>query len=163
MAMGSDLSSGPSGVSSVREPRISRLHQNTSGRDISGNCFFSFRQRITLNGAFEDCTLPAPHVSDEKEEWALIFAGVEEEHFLQFNCVCNENAPQFERTKTVEIMMAIDPGTASDEFESSEHERKEPEEIGGVLDWYLDTVDPLEPDVAEAASASAQPTPVETA
>ena len=59
--------------------------------------------------------------------------------------------------------MAIDPDTAPHEAESSEAERKEPDEIGGAPDWYLDTFDPLEPDVAEAASAGAQPTPVETA
>ena len=59
--------------------------------------------------------------------------------------------------------MAIDPDTAPDEIESSEDARKEPEEIGGVPDWYLDTFDPLEPDVAEAASACARPMPVETA
>ena len=59
-------------------------------------------------------------------------------------------------------MIAIDPETAPDEVESSEDERKEPAEIGGMPDWYLDTFDPLELDVAEAASASARPTPVET-
>ena len=50
-------------------------------------------------------------------------------------------------------MMAFDPETGPDEAESSEDEQKEPEEIGGVPDWYLDTFDPLEPDVAEAAGA----------
>ena len=93
----------------------------------------------------------------------IVDAGVEEADLLQFDCICNENAPQFQRTKTVEIMMAIDPDIAPDEVESSEDERKEPEEIGGASDLYLNTVDPLEPDVAEAASASARPTPVETA
>ena len=29
---------------------------------------FPHRQRLTLNGAFEDTTLPAPHVTDEKED-----------------------------------------------------------------------------------------------
>ena len=59
--------------------------------------------------------------------------------------------------------MAIDPETAPDEVESSEHEHKEPEEVCGVPDWYLETFDPLEPDVAEVAGASARPTLVETA
>ena len=59
--------------------------------------------------------------------------------------------------------MAIDPDTAPDEAESSADERQEPDEIGGVPDWYLETFDPLEPDVAEVASASARPTLVETA
>ena len=54
-------------------------------------------------------------------------------------------------------MMAIDPDTAPYEAEPSEDERTELDEIGGVPDWYLDTVDPLEPDVAEAGNAGAQP------
>ena len=37
--------------------------------------------------------------------------------------ICNDNAPQFRRTKTVEIMIALDPDTASDEAESSEDAR----------------------------------------
>ena len=59
--------------------------------------------------------------------------------------------------------MAIDPDTAPYEAESSEGEHKEPDEIGGAPSWYLDTLDPLEPDVAEAANAGEQPTPAEIA
>ena len=36
-----------------------------------------------------------------------------------------------------------------------------PEELGGAPEWYLDSFDPLEPDVAEAEHVSAQPTPTE--
>ena len=57
-------------------------------------------------------------------------------------------------------MLAIDPDTAPYEAESSGDERKELDEMGGAPDWYLDTFDPLEPDVAEAANAGAQPTHV---
>ena len=57
-------------------------------------------------------------------------------------------------------MLAIDPDTAPDEVQSFEDGRK-PEEIGGALEWYLDTFDPFEPDVAEATSTAAQPTPFE--
>ena len=57
-------------------------------------------------------------------------------------------------------MLAIDPDTAPYEAESSKDERKEPDEIGGAPDWYLDTFDPLEPDVADAGE---QPTPIEAA
>ena len=60
-------------------------------------------------------------------------------------------------------MLAINPDTAPYEAASSEDERKELDDIGGAPDWYLDTFDPLEPDVAEAANAGAQPTPVEAA
>ena len=123
---------------------------------------FPLRQRLTLNGAFEDTILLAPHVTDEKEEWGvMVEAGTEEEDLLQFDGICNENAQRFQRTKTVEIMLAIHPDTAPDEAESSEDERKEPEEIGGAPEWYLDTFDPFEPDVAEATSVAVQPTPVE--
>ena len=86
---------------------------------------FPLRQRLTLNGAFEDTILPAPHVTDEKEDWGVIVdAGTEEEDLLQFDGICNENAPRFRRTKTVEIMLAIDPDTAPEEVESSEDENK---------------------------------------
>ena len=122
------------------------------------------QQRLTLNGAFGDSTLPAPHVIDEKEKWGVIVdTGVEDEDLLQFEGICNENSPQFRRIKTVEIMMAIDPDTAPHEAESSEDEHKEPDEIVGAPDWYLDTFDPLQADVAEVAGAGAQPTPVEAA
>ena len=125
---------------------------------------FPFRQRLTLNGAFEDPTLPAPHVIDEKDDWGVIVdTGVEDGDLLQFEGICNQNSPQFRRTTTVEIILVIDPDTAPYEAESSEDEHKEPDEIGGVPDWYLDTFDPLEPDVAEAANAGEQPTPIEGA
>ena len=125
---------------------------------------FSFQQRLTLNLAFEDSTLPALHVIDEKEDWGVIVdTGVEDEDLLQLEGICHEKSQQFRIIKTVEIMMAIDPDTAPYEAESSEDGHKEPDEIGGVPNWYLDTFDPLEPDVAEAASAGAQPTPLEIA
>ena len=68
---------------------------------------------------------------------------------------------RFQISKTVEIMLAIDPDTAPDEAESSEDERKEPEEIGKAPEWYLDTFDPFEPDVAKATSIAAHPALVE--
>ena len=109
-------------------------------------------------------TLPAPHVIDEKEEWGgIVDAGVENQDLLQFEGICNENSQQFQRSKTVEIMLAINPDTVPYEVEFSKDERKELDEICGAPDWYLDTFDPLEPDVAEAANAGAQPTPVEAA
>ena len=125
---------------------------------------FPCQQRLTLNGAFEDSTLPAPRPNDEKGEWGVIIdTGVEDEDLLQFKGICSENSPQVQRMKMIKIMMAIDPDTAPYEAEPSEDERTELDEIGGVPDWYLDTVDPLEPDVAEAGNAGAQPTPVEAA
>ena len=74
---------------------------------------------------------------------------------------CNENAPQFRRGKTAEIMSAIDPDVVPEEVESAEDEHKAPEEIGGPPDWYFDDFDPLEPDVGEAGHVSAQPIPTE--
>ena len=90
-------------------------------------------------------------------------AGVEEEDVLQFDGVCNESALQFQRTQTIEIMMAIDPDTAPEEAESLEDDQKSFEEPGGAPDRYLDPFDRLEPDVAEAVGACAQPTPVDAA
>ena len=66
---------------------------------------------------------------------------------MQFERICNENSPQFLIIITVEIMMAVDPDTAPYDAESSEDDHKEPDEIVGVPGWYLDTFDPLEPDV----------------
>ena len=77
---------------------------------------FPLRQRLTLNGAFEDTILHAPHVIDGQEDRGVIVdAGTEEEDLLQFDGICNENAPRFRRTNTVEIMLAIDPDTAPEE------------------------------------------------
>ena len=71
----------------------------------------------------------------------------------------NENAPKLKKTKTVETMLALDPDNAPDEAESSEDDKEL--EPGGPPEWYLNDFEPLEPDVAEAASLGAQPTPVE--
>ena len=57
-------------------------------------------------------------------------------------------------------MLAIDPDTAPEEAASSEDENK-PDEICGAPEWYLDTFDPLEPDVVEANDTAAQPTAIE--
>ena len=35
-------------------------------------CSFPVQQRLTLHGAYEDTTLPAPMVTDEAEQWAVI-------------------------------------------------------------------------------------------
>ena len=63
----------------------------------------------------------------------IVDAGVEEEDLPQFEGICNENVPQFQKTKTIEIMMAVDPDTAPDEAESSEDERKYPKEISALI------------------------------
>ena len=93
----------------------------------------------------------------------IVDSVVEDGDLLQFEGICNENSPQLLIINTVEIMMAIDPDTVPYDVESSEDQYKEPDEIGGVPDWYLDTFDPLEPDVSEAANAGEQPTPIEAA
>ena len=121
---------------------------------------FPFQQRLTLNAAFEGTTLPAPLITDETKKWGVIAKDdVDEDDLLNFDGVWNENAPKFQRTKTVEIMLALDPHNAPNEDESSEDAKEL--EPGGPPEWYLDDFDPLEPDVAEAASLGAQPTPVE--
>ena len=53
---------------------------------------FPFQQCLTLNGAFEDSTLPAPHVINDKEKWGVIVdTGVEDAYLLHFEGICNEN------------------------------------------------------------------------
>ena len=42
----------------------------------------------------------------------IVDTGVEHEDLLQFEGICNENSPHFQKIKTIEIMMAIDPDTA---------------------------------------------------
>ena len=54
--------------------------------------------------------------------------GVDEDDLLKFDSVCNENALRFRKTKTVEIMMAIDPDIAPGEAESSEDDKSSPED-----------------------------------
>ena len=58
-------------------------------------------------------------------------------------------------------MLAIDPDVIPEDAESSEDEQEAPEELGRAPEWYLDSFDPLEPDVAEAELGSAQPTVTE--
>ena len=57
-------------------------------------------------------------------------------------------------------MLAIDPDTAPEVLVPSEGENK-PKEIGGAPEWYPDTFDALQPDVAEANDTAAMPTPIE--
>ena len=68
--MGSGLSSGLSLASLLLENRASRV----SIRTVVDVTFpevvsFSFQQRLALNRAFDDSTLPDLQVIDEKEEW----------------------------------------------------------------------------------------------
>ena len=152
-------------ASLLSENRASRVSFRTLADVAFPECvLFPFQRRLTLNCAFEDSTLPALHDTNEKELWAVIVdSGFDDEGLVQFEGICNENSPQFQTIQTVEIMMAIDPDTSPHEAESSEDEQKEPDEIGGAPNWYLDTFDPLEPDVAEAANAGVRPTPAEAA
>ena len=123
---------------------------------------FPFKQRVMLHGAFEDAALPAPHVSNDTKKLEVV-AEEGADVLLEYDGLLNENARRFKKTRTIEIIMAIDPDTAPEEVESPEDEQIAFEEPGGAPDWYLDILEPLEPDVAEAASACAQPTPVEAA
>ena len=162
--MGSDLPSGPSSVALVRESSVPSVYRGCGRRDLPGGCILSTRQLLTLHGAFEDSTLLALHVADEMETWGMIAEErMEDEDLLKFDGIFKENAQQFRRTKTVEIMMAIDPDTVPKEAESAEDEQKAFDEPGGAPDWYLDAFDPLEPDVEEVVRAGDQPTPMEAA
>ena len=70
--MGSDVSSRPL-ASLLSENRVSRV----SIRTVTDVTFpevvsFPLRQRLTLNGAYKDVTLQAPHVTDEQENWGVV-------------------------------------------------------------------------------------------
>ena len=79
--MGSDLSSGPSCVFLLSENRAPRVSMRTLADVIFPEVIsFPLRQRLTLNGAFEDTILSAFHVTDEKEELGVIVGpGTEED------------------------------------------------------------------------------------
>ena len=110
-------------ASLLSENRASRVSFRTLA-DVAfpEGVLFPFQRRLTLNCAFEDSTLPALHDTNEKELWAVIVdSGFDDEGLVQFEGICNENSPQFQTIKTVEIMMAIDPDTSPHEAESSEN------------------------------------------
>ena len=158
--MGSGLPSGPSRVSSFGQPCLTCFYQNGGRRHFPRSGFRSASATACVEWCLRRHYSSSPHVTDENEDWGVIVDAVaEEEDLLQFDGICNENALRFRRTETVEIMLAIDPDTAPDNAESSDDNK--PEEICGAPELYLDIVDPLEPDVAEANDTAAQPTPIQ--
>ena len=66
-----------------------------------------------------------------------------------YNCMCNENAPKFWKTKVVEVMMAIDPDTGPDDL-------VDPSDSPGPADGDYAAVGP---DVEEVAELSSLPPP----
>ena len=107
-------------------PLASLLLENRSFRvssrtvaDVTFPEVVSFPIRSRVQIAFDDSTIPALHVADEKETWGVIVEeGAGAEDLLKFDCICKENAQQFQRTNAVEIMMAIDPGTIPEDGDS---------------------------------------------
>ena len=49
---------------------------------------------------------------------------MDEDDLVKFDSMWNENAPKFQRTKTVEIMLALDPDNAPDETDSLEDDKE---------------------------------------
>ena len=70
---------------------------------------FPLRQTLNLHGAFEDLTLPSPHISDDTEQWSVMTDEVGSADVLEYDSLLKENAPRFRRTRIVETMMAIEP------------------------------------------------------
>ena len=55
-------------------------------------------------------TLPAPYVSDDTEKLEVVAEEGTDDGF-EYDGMLKEHAPRFRKTKTVEVMMAIDPET----------------------------------------------------
>ena len=75
---------------------------------------FLLKQRLTRHGALEDATLPAPCASDTNEKLEVV-AEEGTDDLLEYDGLLNENAARFKKTKTVEVMMALDPDTGSND------------------------------------------------
>ena len=103
---------------------------------------FLLQQRFTLHAAFDDTTLPAPMVTDSTEKWEVI---VEEraDDLFKYDGMCKENIMCFQKTTVVELMMAIDPGTAPDDPDTAPDDRADTPGAQGPANDYA----AVEPDV----------------
>ena len=62
---------------------------------------FPLRQRLNLQGAFEDLTLPSPHFTDDTEQWSVVTDEVGSADVLEYDGLLKENALRFEKTRIV--------------------------------------------------------------
>ena len=46
---------------------------------------FPLRQRLNLQGAFEDLTFPSPHISDDTEQWSVVTDEVGSADVLEYD------------------------------------------------------------------------------
>ena len=117
---------------------------------------FPLRQRLNLQGAFEDLTLPSPHFSDDTEQWSVVTDEVGSADVLEYDGLLQENAPRFERTRIVETMMAIEP-------DLEEQVDVDVDATPAFGDGSPSTdFAAIELNVAEAEEIGLQPTPAET-
>ena len=97
--MGSELPRNSPRVTSFGKPRVQSFDQDRRGRSLLSS-FVSFvvQQRLTLHGAFEDTTLPAPMVTESTEKFQVT---VEEgaDDLFEYGGICKESAPRFRKTK----------------------------------------------------------------
>ena len=82
-------------LSSYRASRVSirTVHDVIFPEVVS----FPLRQRLNLQGAFEDLTLPSPHFSDDTEQWSIVTDEVGSADVLEYDGLLQENAFVFRR------------------------------------------------------------------
>ena len=98
-------------------------------------------------------------MSDDTEKLEIV-AEEGSDDILEFDGMLNMNAPRFRKTKTVEVMMALDPDNENDDDDNNDDPNATPvlhEDGDGINADY----DAVEPDVADAATLGDQPTAAE--
>ena len=78
---------------------------------------FPLRQRLNFLGAFEDVTLPSPHVYDESELFSVIAGEGGIDDVIEYDGLVRDNRPSFRRTKVTELACAIEPDATPDTTE----------------------------------------------
>ena len=116
---------------------------------------FPSRQKLKLQGAFEDLTLPSPHFSDDTEQWSIVTDEVGSADVLEYDGLLQENALRSEKTRIVETMMAIEPDL--EEQVDVDVDATPAFGDGSPSNDFA----AIEPDVAEAEEIGLQPTPAE--
>ena len=116
-------------LSESRATRVSvrRVHDVVFPEVVS----FPLRQRLNYFGAFEDVTLPSPHVSDESEVFNVVSGEDGVDDALEYDGLVRENRPSFRRTRVTEVACAFEPDTTP---EADGHVNDQPGAIVAVED-----------------------------
>ena len=85
---------------------------------------FPMKQRLNFHGAFEDVSLPSPHITDDGENFDVVVGEHDVDDILQYDGIVKENSPIFKRTGIAQIMCVLDP--ESDTIQSGAAEQEAP-------------------------------------